>query len=196
MTQADDQRVPHTKAFAHHLVQMPHWHKGLLVLATLLLGVGAAGQLVTTLRPPPSQQPVTLEKQDTPGAPGQSHFVTSTGTTPGTADTTAPPPSLRERVSPWLTHVGLSVLVGFIVGWVFRAFLKMMSLIALAIIAVMAALSYFHVLNVDLSAARQEYASTMAWATDQAQHLGRAILNHVPGSTSSVVGFFIGFRRH
>jgi uncharacterized membrane protein (Fun14 family) len=70
-----------------------------------------------------------------------------------------------------------------------------MSLIGLAVMGVMLALSYFHVFNIDFSAAKQEYASSMAWATDQVQHLGRAILGHLPGSTSSLIGFFIGFRR-
>src|SRR5690349_15387304 len=142
MTQSDDQHLPPAKAFAHHVIHMPRWHKGLLTLATLLLGLGAVGQVVTAMRPSPP--PVTLEKQDSSAAPGQSHLLNSSndnGPTNAPAAEPNPQPSLRERVSPWLTHVGLSVLVGFVLGWVFRAFIKMMSLIALAIISVMAALS-------------------------------------------------------
>jgi uncharacterized membrane protein (Fun14 family) len=191
MSEQAEQPRSHPKSFKNHVVSMPRWHKSLLSVAILALGIGAAGQVVTSLKPKPSP-PVTLEKHDTGE---RSHFVDQSQTSQNAQPIEQTQPGWGERLSPWMTRVGLSFVVGFVLGWVFRAFLKMMSLLALAGIAIMAALSYFHVVNLDLSAAREQYASTMGWATDQAQILGRAILGHIPGSTSSIVAFYMGFRR-
>jgi len=104
-------------------------------------------------------------------------------------------PTLTQRFSPWLTRVGFTFIVGFVVGWAFRAFIKIMSMIASLALAVVLALSYFGVLNVDFSSAEKQYESAMSWVTDQASRAAKTILNHIPGSASSFAGMFIGFRR-
>src|SRR5689334_19127317 len=49
--------------------------------------------------------------------------------------------------SPWLGRTGASLVIGFIVGWLFRTFTKIMALLALAATTVIGGLSYFHILN-------------------------------------------------
>ena len=170
---------------------MPLWHKAMLALAAVLLGGGVAGQVSGWFAGDSS----AASSGTTINAPNSSHFIGPANSPESSGGAVAAAPSWRERISPWMSKVGLSFIVGLVVGWVFRAFLKVMSLLGGALLAILLALSYFNVLNIDMTAAREQYASTMAWATDQAHHLAKAILNHLPGSTSSFLGLFVGFRR-
>jgi uncharacterized membrane protein (Fun14 family) len=108
---------------------------------------------------------------------------------------TPPPPTLQERLSPAAIRSGLGLIGGFIIGWAFRAFLKMMSIITFLIAAIFVGLSYFNVLNVDFTAAETKVKSSSAWVSDQASRAKDAAMSHIPGSAVSVVGLWLGFRR-
>jgi uncharacterized membrane protein (Fun14 family) len=99
------------------------------------------------------------------------------------------------RISPHAMGVGLSVVAGFVVGWLCRAFLKMTVGLVVLGAAVLAALSYFGVLNVDFSAAREHYANAAHWVTDQVGRLKDVVVWHLPSSGGGVVGAWMGFRR-
>ena len=89
----------------------------------------------------------------------------------------------------------MSVLAGFVLGWLFRAFLKTMAFFLMLAIAALAALSYFGVLNVDFTSAREHYASALHWLGDQSSRLKDLIISHLPSSGGGALGAFLGFRR-
>ena len=62
-------------------------------------------------------------------------------------------------------------------------------------VGLMLLLSRFHIINIDFSQAKTEYASTMHWLGDQANHLRTAVLSHLPHSSTGMVGVVAGFRR-
>ncbi len=95
-----------------------------------------------------------------------------------------------------MTRIGFSIVLGYIVGWAFRAFLKTMALVAVVFGAIVSALSYCHIINVDMStAANSHYATASAWLTDQAGHLRDAAENHIPSSGAGLLGLVMGVRR-
>ena len=54
------------------------------------------------------------------------------------------------------------------------------------------ALTYFNVVNVDLTSAQHTYDSAREWLTDQATRFKDVLLAHLPSSASGGVGAFIG----
>src|SRR5437773_12506714 len=104
---------PSDKSIVKHVRTMPRWQKSLLTVATILLAAGLAGQAMALAKPKP--QP------DTSAAPVNSRGIV-------TADKPSeqpPAPSKKawyEKLSPHATRIGLTFLVGFIIGWAFRAF--------------------------------------------------------------------------
>jgi uncharacterized membrane protein (Fun14 family) len=150
---------------------MPKWHKTLLTLATLMLGVGAAGQMSTAMsgEPPAANGTLkTLSDEDLPA---------------------------WQRYSPAMARTGGGFIVAFVVGWISRIFVKTMALLASAGAAVFLALSYFNVFNLDLSKAEKKYESGVAWVTDQGERVSKSLMTHVPASASTVLGAFCGFKR-
>ena len=91
--------------------------------------------------------------------------------------------------------LGFGFVGGFIVGFIFRAFIKLMMLITLVVVGGLAALSYFNILNVDFTAARQAYETNTAWLTDQAGRLKDLLVGYLPSSTGGAAGVFFGLRR-
>jgi uncharacterized membrane protein (Fun14 family) len=186
-----------------HLARMPRWHQVVMLVAVLLAAGGSVGWAVTRTAPGqtvPASSPAAA--RSSAAVPGSSGFVDSrtTGTTPLAPDAAADandttPGGWVSRISPHATGVGVSVVAGFLVGWLFRTFLKMMTLFALIVAGLVAALSYFGVLNVDLSAAKTHYADAVHWLTDQAYRLKDVLAAHLPSSGGGAFGAFLGFRR-
>jgi uncharacterized membrane protein (Fun14 family) len=173
-----------------HMFSMPRFHKSLLALAMLLLGTGGAGQLANF-----------FSKQPPPAATSNAMVAASNDSTavaPPVSTTDQPPEQpkpLFTRVSPLMTRVGFTFIAGFIIGWAFRAFLKITAMLTSLGMAILVGLSYFHVLNIDFTSVEKKYQTDMAWVSDQADRAGKALLAHIPGSSSSFVGMFIGFKR-
>ena len=187
---------PQQPSFVEHLFQMPRFHKGLLTLAVLLFGSGLTGQAVGYFSAPPADNTAAVAPVDATNATAQP-----VAANPQDQSQPAQPPQqtwqqqLFARLSPHMTRVGLGFIAGFVIGWVFRAFLKIMSLVTTGGVMILCALSYFHVMNIDFTAVEKKYQSDMAWVTDQAGRAVKALLNQIPGSASGVGGVFIGFRR-
>lgn len=179
----------YSKSFLTHLVVMPRFHQSLLGLAMLLAGGGTLGQIAGYFK-----GPATPTVQTTTTAPGGSSFVDA-NEAPTATPAEAPPQTIGERVAPWATRVGFAYIVGFVVGWAFRAFIKIMSLLTMAGVSIIAGLSYFHILNVDMTTTQQKYESVMHWVTDQGSKAASALMHHFPGSASSFAGMFLGFKR-
>jgi len=98
-------------------------------------------------------------------------------------------------MAPHATHIGVSFIVGFILGWAFRVFVKTMAMIAALATALFFGLSYFNVMNIDLSKAEKQYDSGKTWLVDQAGRLKDAVKTHLPSSGATFLGLFVGFRR-
>src|SRR5436305_66273 len=95
--------------FLTHLVVMPGWHKAVILLAGALALLGTAGQVAGKFREPPPS-PAQRSVSD-PSRSSSSATRTEDG-------------GLLIRLSPHGVKVGLSIILGFILGWVFRAFVK------------------------------------------------------------------------
>jgi uncharacterized membrane protein (Fun14 family) len=189
---------------------MPGWKIKLLGLGLVVGVVGLVAQFVSSgLRhtAPVATTPPTHVAPAGPGAvapPGASGFVggqptSDTGaTTPTPApDATAPaqPPSLTDKLTPTITKVGFSLFIGVVVGVVFRTFIRMAAALTVVVVAAAAALSYFHVINVDLSSVKAQSGQVTSWLVDQGMRLKDMIFAHLPSTTAAGAGFLFGMKR-
>jgi uncharacterized membrane protein (Fun14 family) len=198
------------------LASLPAWKVKLLGASLVLALVGGGGQVASSVmdRTAADAPPVSFPADDasartTVVPPGNSGFVdrrrTSTG---GGSETEGPvPPAAAspdapqrergrfERIAPVATKIGISFLVGMIVGIVFRTFLKTMAAITAFVAVVFVLLSYFQVLNLDLTSMKASYDSFAGWLADQAGRLKDVAMNALPSSTSVTVGFLSGLKK-
>jgi uncharacterized membrane protein (Fun14 family) len=186
MSEPSNTSNPSNRSIVRHALTMPGWQKSLLTLAVVFLGAGLAGQGMGLVR---HKAPA-----DGSAAPANSRGIV-TSEKPAEQSSAPDQKAWYEKLSPEATRLGLTFLVGFIIGWAFRAFLKMMLMISVLAAAIFAGLSYFNVMNVDMSKAEQKYESSKAWVTDQAWRLKGAVQTHLPSSGASLLGMFVGFRR-
>ncbi len=174
--------------FFGHLLSLPRWQKTLLALAAF---AGGAGLVVRATSPQPA---VTTSPSSSAAplrsAPHSGAFDTNSNT-PVEPDI-APPPSAPAKSAPWYGRVGISIVLGFILGWITRLFVKLTALIAALFATALGALSYFHIANVDLTAAAStEYKTASAWVTDQADRLKKVALAHIPSTSGGFVGIYL-----
>jgi uncharacterized membrane protein (Fun14 family) len=173
--------------FFHHLLHMPAWHKYVLLGAIALAAVGTVGHVKQFIK-----GGATATAPGTSGSTPQSNFASADNSTdPAAPDANAPP----WYLSPRFLSTGGSVLAGFIIGWALRVFVKTTLLTGLGITALIGGLSYFHVMNVDLTSVQQHYHTDMGWLTDQASRLKNIAIAHLPVHAGGIFGMFMGFRR-
>jgi uncharacterized membrane protein (Fun14 family) len=206
-------------ALSHAIRTMPRWKWRLLGIGLVIGTIGLVGQGAAYLSSrnarsaPTNQQPAgstgVATPSAAPGAPaGASGFVGGqpTAPAPGTAGTPGSPtpdasgdssatPGMTQVMTPFMTRVGFSLFVGIVVGLVFRTFIRLALTLSVLTIGAAAALSYFHVVNVDLTAVRTETAQATGWLADQGYRLKDMLFNALPSSTSAGIGFLLGFKR-
>lgn len=187
--------------FFIHLVEMPAWHRKLLIGAGLLASVGLLGQSSKLISRSPAKDAEVAEvtsMQSDGKAPTGRSFVSRSGKTSDIERVETPPPpkpTMFERISPWASRVGFGFVGGFIIGWAFRAFIKTMAIVTTVGVSILWGLSHFNVINLDLAAAETKFKTSTSWVSEQAAHLKERAMTLVPGSFSSIFGVFIGFRR-
>ncbi|MGN6503977.1 MAG: FUN14 domain-containing protein [Tepidisphaeraceae bacterium] len=163
-----------------------------LLAGFLVLGlVGLAGVVWSWAHPSSTTTTVTTTTVHAPeGARGFA------GDAPAESETTT---TTDQSWTGWFSghgaRLGFGFVGGFLIGFVFRAFLKIMTLITLLVVGGLAALSYFHVLNIDFSAAHRAWASNADWITTEAGKLKDLLIAHLPSTTSGTAGVFFGLRR-
>ncbi len=159
--------------FISDLIHLRRWQKGVLgtALAMVLFGWAHQGYhaFADSNLPPTSAGAI---QQPTP--------------------TTQPAPSL---LAGWARRVGVSVLLGFLVGWVFRTFLKIMASITALALGALIFLSYFNVTNIDLTAAQNKSKDMSSWVTDQAGRLRDSATGHIHSTLGGALGLFVGWRK-
>ncbi|MGB7157769.1 MAG: FUN14 domain-containing protein [Tepidisphaeraceae bacterium] len=193
-------RAP-VKEFFGHVAEMPSWQRKVLVLAGVLAVGGLVGQTISRIARSQAEPAAVNAPEDsrTTGSSAPRSSAFAAGDAPPTAASSteqpAPPPTFYERISPWASRLGIGFLGGFVIGWAFRAFLKVMALVTLAGIAIIWTLSHFNVLRVDMDAAESRFKSGTSWVSTKAEEWKDSAMALVPSSASSVFGMFLGFRR-
>ncbi len=199
----EDEPLQYRSPVVRTLGTMPSWKRKLLGVSLIigLIGIGgeAASALLGHSNPPPAAPAPAAQTSHSILPQGSSGFVTGQ---PSPADTSpaAPAPQnqnpgLTEKVTPWMTKFGLSFFVGIVAGVIFRTFIKLAVGITVLIAGLFLALSYFHILNIDMTTVKTEYASAAAWLTDQASRLKDVIFHALPSSTTAAAGFLAGFKK-
>ena len=77
----------------------------------------------------------------------------------------------------------------------FRTFVKAMASITAVVLGGLVLLSYFNVMNIDLTAARNNYKDASSWVTDQAGRLRDSAEGHIHSTLGGALGLFIGWRK-
>jgi len=181
--------------FFGHLFDMPWWHKMVLTIAGMIGAVGVGGKITGAVSD--DAPPQTAQTAPAPSSP-RSGFASDRGAQGDEQAASTPDPSFKGlliRNAPWMTRVGVGFVAAFILGWLFRAFIKLMMTMTLVVVLLLAGLSYFRVIDIDFSKAEQQYRDASAWVTDQAAKVKDAIAAHIPASMASTLGMFLGFRR-
>src|SRR5437763_12413727 len=124
---------PH-RHFLTHCAVMPGWHKAVILLAALLAVGGLAG---------------TLYARSVGNAPDNKHASESLMSV-----------GSMIRASTPALMIGASILIGFVGGWFFRAYLVPAAGLAFLAVAVMFALSHFGVLHLGATAVADAHASS------------------------------------
>jgi uncharacterized membrane protein (Fun14 family) len=179
--------------FFHDLFRMPSWHRYVLLAAMAFGAIGIVGRVrqFTGAGTTPQSSVTATPQGGTSGTPQSNFGATDNSTAAPAPDANAQP----WYLSPRFLSIGSSVIGGFIIGWALRVFVKITLTVGVAITALLGALSYFHVMNVDLTMVQQNYHSDMSWLTDQTMRLKDVAMNHLPVHAGGFFGMFMGFRR-
>lgn len=160
------------------------WKKKLLLIA---LALGIAGLAL--------QGYSRATAGGAPEAPAGDAAAAGRSLLPDEAPVAARDLSLPERLAPWLSRVGLSFAGGFVLGFVFRTFLRTMAMLTAAAVVLFAALSYFGLFNVDFTQVQTQWDSASQWMTDQAGRLREVVAARLPSTFTGAAGAFLGFAR-
>lgn len=107
----------------------------------------------------------------------------------------ADPNSWAASLSPRAVGVGTSIVVGFILGWLLRAAIKLALLIGFVITAIGGVLVYFEIVNLDLGSIKKTAGDTTEWATSQSDGAIDWVKSVLPSAGGAGFGAFMGFRR-
>ncbi len=176
--------------FLTHLAIMPAWHKAVILIGGLLAVLGTVGQIAAKVG-------------------GDAHVRVTTGSVPTAAngsklvDDNQPaksdqPTGSLSVLSPHATRIGLSIVLGFVIGWLFRAFLKTMALFAIVVGGTIWLLAHFDILHLgdaNIDAIREKTAGAASWLGVKGSHLKELAIAHLPSSGGGTLGAFLGLRR-
>ena len=188
-----------------HVRVMPGWQKGALVLAVLCGLVGGVYQAYVHFTKPRTvtttvvaTRPASASDAPADGS-GRSSFLGDNRSGRAEVITTTVEkqrePTTTETASQWMTRIGGSLVLGFIVGFIFRMFVKTMTMLTILVVGGIMALKYFNILNVDTQAVEERGRTFLEWLTREGDLFKDAVVKHIPSAGSGLVGTWIGFRR-
>ncbi len=173
-------------AVRNSLVRVSGFQIKTLIFALLVGMCGALGMSYHWFNSPEQSKPITIT------ADGIS-FVAA-----GVSETSSPELD-EDPWSKWMSQkgfkIGISFIGGFIIGFIFRTFVKTMLFFTVCVVGILGALSYFQVVNIDFSHAEQAWNSNSEWIMTQATKLKDMVWQYLPSSTTGTIGAFVGARR-
>ena len=176
--------------FLTHLRIMPAWHKGVILLGGLLAILGTVGQIV-------AKTGGDAKVHVTTNAPSSSNSFAG-GSSSAQSDPTPQPVGSLAQLSPHATRIGLSVVLGFVIGWFFRAFVKTMAFLTVLVGGGIWLLSHYNILHIgqdNLETLKEKSGEAASWLGAQASHFKDIAIAHLPSSGGGALGAFMGFRR-
>ncbi len=92
-----------------------------------------------------------------------------------------------------LTKVGFSFLVGFVIGYILRLFIKLVLLMSGIVLLTMFGLQYAGYINIDWYSLQIPYDAFIAWLQPHIGNFQEFISSNLPSSSMALVGMLIGF---
>jgi uncharacterized membrane protein (Fun14 family) len=102
---------------------------------------------------------------------------------------------IGNLTSPALAKFGGSYLGGFLLGWVFRRFLRMAAMLAAVILICIAALKATGWMNLDWASIETQISQGMRWLQGEAEGLKNLLAGFLPSAGAAGAGAFFGFRK-
>ncbi len=182
--------------FTRLLGEISGFKKMMLSVAVLIAGAGGVGALAGKVKERPAEvqqahsmiEELSAVARTTQLTDDQQQKLESAEQTRDAHAT-----FLTDKLSPHAWRAAISFLVAFAVGYAFRAFIKTAAVVSGAIIAVVAALSYFEI--IDLTNVRAGVEKSASLVTKFATHAKDVVLAWLPSSVTSTLGVFAGFTR-
>jgi uncharacterized membrane protein (Fun14 family) len=180
-----------------HYATLSGWKKLLLVLSILIAVLGTLGTVIGYVR---GRSPERAEAQQTveqirssvpPGAsltPQQQERLDQ-----ATQQMRAAGHWFYEKTAPHLARIGFGFFIAFILGYMFRQFIKTMAMLAAVVLVGAGVAAYLGYL--DLSHFRDNLTASTGWVGDQLAGAKDMVLKFIGASLSGTIGFIIGFTR-
>lgn len=92
-------------------------------------------------------------------------------------------------------QLGLSFLIAFAIGYIFRMFLRTMAILTVGSVIGVVLLSYFNLYNIDLTQVEHQWYTHREWVTTQVGKLKDRVWEYLPSTSAGFVGFFVGMLR-
>jgi uncharacterized membrane protein (Fun14 family) len=117
---------------------------------------------------------------------------TADATTDGTESEPATDKTALELYTPALFRLGFAFFVGFAIAFAIRAALKVVLIVAGAVLLLLIGLQMAGLVTVNWSAMDGMYQSATAWLADQTRSLAAFIRGYIPSGATAATGFGIG----
>lgn len=162
-----------------------------LAAAIMLGGAGLWAYAATTAPERPPQTESARAGEDLPPGYAPQGF---------TDDSTAGTPASREEAektplqlyTPALFRFGFAFFVGFAIAYAIRAALKVVLIVAGAVLLLLVGLQTGGLITVNWGAMDGVYQSVTAWLADQTQSLTAFLRGYIPSGATAATGFGIG----
>lgn len=163
----------------------------LALAAAIMLGGAGLWAYAATTAPERPPQTESVRAEDLPPGYAPQGF---------TDDSTAGTHSSREEAektplqlyTPALFRFGFAFFVGFAIAYAIRAALKVVLIVAGAVLLLLVALQMTGMITVNWGAMDGVYQSVTGWLADQTQSLATFLRGYIPSGATAATGFGIG----
>lgn len=179
MSEEQSQRRPRTR---HGL-----WGSKIVLCAGVLTVIGLAMWIYAAVTAPKAAAPPA-------GSGVDSSLVSGFGADTKEAAAAAKESASRfiDKASPALFRFGLSFIVGCVIAYFFKKFIKWSVILAGLAIAGVIALHKTGVIHLDTDAIKDHVHQSLAWAKGEAGHAKDFVLGYLPSSASACAGLIFG----
>jgi len=105
--------------------------------------------------------------------------------------------SLIEKISPYAMRIGISIVIGFIVGWALRSAIRLALSFGLLIVLGWWGLSLLGWVDGDVNTVSifSSARDATGWMESQADKVSTFVKGYVPSAFGASAGMLVGFRR-